>query len=232
MYRLHIGNKNYSSWSLRPWILMRETQLAFEERLTWFDPATSNAAFRQFSPTGKVPCLIDGETTVWDSLAIAEYLAERQPGIWPREPLARAWARCAAAEMHSGFNALRNHCPMNCGLRVRLSQIVPGLQADLTRLDALWNEGLRRFQGPFLAGADFTAVDAFYAPVAFRIQTYELKLSPASLAYATRLRELPGMKRWYAEALAETVRDPEHDAEAAQAGELLADLRVPAAARG
>jgi glutathione S-transferase len=228
MYRLHIGNKNYSSWSLRPWILMRETQIAFDEQLTWFDSA-GNLALRQVSPSGKVPCLIDGATAVWDSLAIAEYLAERQPGVWPRDPLARAWARCAAAEMHSSFSGLRNHCSMNCGVRVRLAQVAPALQADLTRLDTLWNEGLRRFQGPFLAGSAFTAVDAFYAPVAFRIQTYDLKLSPASLGYATRLRELSGMKKWYAEALAETVRDVAHDAEIPQSGELLADLRVPAA---
>jgi glutathione S-transferase len=231
MYRLHIGNKNYSSWSLRPWILMRETQIAFDEQLTWFDAASANAAIRQFSPSGKVPCLVDGETTVWDSLAITEYLAERQPRVWPRDPLARAWARCAAAEMHSGFGTLRNNCPMNCGVRVQLSQVAPALQADLKRLDALWNEGLRRFQGPFLAGSGFTAVDAFFAPVAFRIQTYDLNLSPASLSYATRLRELPGMKKWYAEALAETVRDVEHDAEIPQAGKLLVDLRVPEAAR-
>src|ERR1700748_212059 len=119
MYTLHIANKNYSSWSLRSWVLMRELGIAFNERLTVFDGA-GNAAFRSFSPTGKVPCLTDGDITVWDSLAIAEYLAERHPGVWPSAPAARAWARSAAAEMHSGFGELRNRCSMTCGLRVKL----------------------------------------------------------------------------------------------------------------
>src|SRR5579863_6709733 len=111
MYTLHITNKNYSSWSLRPWVLMRECGIAFDERLTPLDDAAGNVAFRRFSPTGKVPCLVDGDITVWDSLAITEYLAERHSGIWPRDPRARAWARSAAAEMHSGFTALRSTCP-------------------------------------------------------------------------------------------------------------------------
>ena len=226
MYTLHIANKNYSSWSLRPWVLMRELNIAFDERLTPFDSTTANARFRSFSPTGKVPCLIDGDTTVWDSLGIAEYLAERHPGVWPGDGRARTWARCAAAEMHSGFTALRGTCPMTCGMRVRLNQPPAALKADLDRLESLWSQGLSLFSGPFLAGTAFSAVDAFFAPVAFRIQTYELKLKAPLLAYARRLLELPSMREWYASALAETTRDSEHDNELAQLGQIIADLRA------
>jgi hypothetical protein len=122
MYQLHIANKNYSSWSLRPWLLLSELGIPFEERLVTFAQGNGASwqAFRAFSPNGKVPCLHDGERVVWDSLAIAEYLADRHVDVWPSGPDARAWARCAAAEMHSGFAALRNQCGMNCGLRIRL----------------------------------------------------------------------------------------------------------------
>ncbi len=164
MYRLHIANKNYSSWSLRPWVLMRARDIPFEERLTPFADGSSHAAFRAFSPTGKVPCLTDGDIVVWDSLGIAEYLADRHPGLWPEAPNARTWARCAAAEMHSGFGALRDFCGMNCGLRVRLHAMPEPLLRDLERLQELWAEGLERFGGPFLAGPVFTTVDAFFAP--------------------------------------------------------------------
>ncbi len=228
MYRLHIANKNYSSWSLRPWVLLRERGIDFEERLTPFaaEPAASRAAFRAFSPSGKVPCLDDGGTVVWDSLAIAEYLAERHEGIWPADARARAWARCAAAEMHAGFTALRSQCSMSCGVRVRLHRMAPDLRADLDRLEELWGQGLQRFGGPHLAGAAFSAVDAFFAPVALRIQTYDLPLGPAARAYAARLLDLPSMHRWYREALAETWRDAAHDGEIRQHGEVLADLRA------
>lgn len=230
MYELHIANKNYSSWSLRPWLLLSELGIPFEERQVSFAPGTESSwsAFRVFSPNGKVPCLRDGDTVVWDSLAITEYLAERHPDIWPSDAQARAWARCTVAEMHSGFGALRTHCGMNCGLRIRLPDALPtALRADIVRIDELWNEGLARFGGPFLAGNAFGAVDAFFAPVAFRIQTYGLALGAAASAYAQRLRELPGMRRWYADALQETWRDPDHEDEAMQSGVLLADLRAP-----
>jgi len=127
-----------------------------------------------FANRRKVPCLIDGETVVWDSLAITEYLAERSPAVWPFDVTARTWARCAVAEMHSGFQVLRECCTMNCGLRIQIASPSPALAKDLTRLNALWLEGLTRFGGPYLAGPAFTAVDAFFAPVAFRIQTYGL----------------------------------------------------------
>ena len=186
MYTLYIANKNYSSWSLRPWSLMRELSIPFEERLVPFSSLDNWAEFRAFAPSGKVPCLLDGDTVVWDSLAIVEYLAERHAGVWPADAQARAWARCAAAEMHSGFTALRERCTMNCGLRVRLREMPPPLARDVNRIGELWRNGLQRFGGPFLAGPAFTAVDAFFAPVAFRVQTYGLALDESAAAYARR----------------------------------------------
>jgi glutathione S-transferase len=227
MYVLFIANKNYSSWSLRPWVLMQELKIPFEERLTPFAAADNAARFRQFSPTAMVPCLHDGSTVVWDSLAISEYLAERHAGVWPAGAEARGFARCAAAEMHSGFGALRSSCSMNCGLRVRLRETGPALQRNLDRLAELWGEGLARFGGPFLAGSAFTAADAFYAPVAFRVQTYGLKLAGVAGDYARRLLELPAMKTWYAAALQEPWRDAAHEIEASDAGTVLQDLRSP-----
>lgn len=225
MLDLFIANKNYSSWSLRPWLLMTELGVPFKAHLHVFGEGSNRAAFRAFSPTGKVPCLHAHGEVVWDSLAIAEFLAESHPGVWPADAGARAWARCAAAEMHSGFGTLREVCSMNCGFRVRLHEVSAGLQGDLDRLNELWREGLDRFGGPFLAGAAFTAVDAFFAPVAFRIQTYDLNLSPPAIAYAQRLLALPGMRQWYAEALREPWREPGHDAACLQYGTLVSDLR-------
>ena len=229
MYELFIGNKNYSSWSLRPWVLMQAHGIAFEERLQRFLPGSSWDAFRAFSPNGKVPCLRDGSTIVWDSLAIAEYLAERHAGLWPADPIARAWARCASAEMHSGFATLRTHCGMNVGVRVRLHAWPDALRADIRRIEELWNEGLARFGGPFLAGSRFSIVDAFYCPVAYRARTYELPLTGAARDYAHRLIELPAMREWEGAALAETFRDPPHEEEIAGYGAVIADLRQSAA---
>ena len=173
MYELFIGNKNYSSWSLRPWILMKARGIPFQEHLVPFDEGSSFAKFRAFSPTGRVPCLRDGATVVWDSLGIAGYLAESSPDLWPADKVARTWARCATAEMHSGFGTLRQACTMNVGLRIRLHEQPAELVADVARINELWNEGLARFGGPFLAGSEFTIVDAFYCPVAFRVRTYD-----------------------------------------------------------
>jgi glutathione S-transferase len=226
MYTLHIGNKNYSSWSLRPWILLRELGIPFNEQQHVFGGAVNWARFRAFSPTGRVPVLIDGSTTVWDSLAIAEYVAERHAGVWPKDGAARTWARCAAAEMHSGFSALRNQCSMTCGVRVRLHEITPALQSELGRIDELWCEGLQRFGGPFLAGSAFCAVDAFFAPVAFRVQSYALPLSQRASTYVQALLVLRGMREWYAAGLAETWRDPDHEAEIAAVGVITQDLRA------
>jgi glutathione S-transferase len=226
MYDLYIANKNYSSWSLRPWVLLRELAIPYRERLVPFGGNANPDAFRSFSPTGKVPCLVDGAITVWDSLAITEYLAERHAGVWPADAAARAFARSAAAEMHSGFTGLRNTCAMSCGIRVALHAIDAALGRDLARLETLWADGLGRFGGPFLAGAKFTAADAFFAPVAFRIQTYDPPLNATARGYAERLLALPAMHEWYAAALAETWRDEEHEAEAGVVGKWRADLRA------
>jgi glutathione S-transferase len=226
MYQLFIANKNYSSWSLRPWVLMRELGIPFEERLVHYAPSSSWERFRQFSPSGKVPCLHDDGTMVWDSLAITEYLAERHGGVWPSAGAARAWARSAAAEMHSGFATLRERCGMSCGVRVALDEIPDALTWDLQRLHELWIEGIERFGGPFLAGPAFTAADAFFAPVAFRIQTYRLKLELPAASYAARLLALPSMRAWQADALAEPWRDPSHEADIKRAGTIVEDLRV------
>ena len=230
MYTLHIANKNYSSWSLRPWLLMSELHIPFTENLIPFHLHSEWEAYRRIAPNGKVPCLVDGDITVWESLAIVEYLAERHTGVWPQAKDARAWSRSATAEMHAGFGELRNQCSMSVGVRVRLNTITPKLRADLARMGALWNDGLDHFGGPFLAGSAFSAVDAFFAPIAFRIQTYALELDAASLAYAKRLLDLPGMRSWYEAGLRESFREPEHDAEIAQCGQVTQDLRVPAAA--
>ena len=227
MLQLYIANKNYSSWSLRPWVLMRELGIAFKETLVPFGSTDNYQAFRDFSPTGKVPCLHDGQEVVWDSLAIAEYLAERHPGVWPKDSAARVFARCAAAEMHSAFAALRSSCSMNCGLRVALRDSGDALAKDVARINELWNQGLTRFGGPFLAGASFTAVDAFFAPVAFRAQSYGLALEGPAAAYAARLLALPSMQAWYADALAEPWREVAHEAEVAASGDIVADLRKP-----
>jgi glutathione S-transferase len=226
MYQLYIANKNYSSWSLRPWVLMRALAIPFEERLTVFEEGSNWQAFRRFSPTGRVPCLHDGANVIWDSLAIVEYLAERHAGVWPQSADARAWARCAASEMHSGFAELRMRCSMSCGQRVALKEVGAPLKADISRIDELWTEGQTRFGGPYLAGSAFSAVDAFYAPVVFRVQTFDLPLSDRARAYAELMLRHPAMQEWYAAAMAEPWRDASHERELAQAGEVRADYRV------
>lgn len=225
MYTLHIANKNYSSWSLRPWVLMKELGIEFNEQLIVFGDEPTWQAYRRLSPSGKVPCLTDESTTVWDSLAIIEYLAERHEGVWPKDAKARAWARCAAAEMHSGFQSLRDICSMNVGLRIRMNTVSEGLQKDVDRFDSLWSHGLQQFGGPFLAGDRFSAVDAFFAPVVYRVRTYGLDLSEGAAAYVERVLALGSMQQWEAESLAEPWRDTEHEDIAFTVGTLLADHR-------
>ena len=225
MYTLHIANKNYSSWSLRPWVLMKELGIDFNEQLIVFGDEPTWQAYRRLSPSGKVPCLMDESTTVWDSLAIVEYLAESHDGVWSKGAKARAWARCAAAEMHSGFQSLRDICSMNVGLRIRMNTVSERLQKDIDRIDSLWTEGLQQFGGPFLAGDRFTAVDAFFAPVVYRVRTYGLDLSEGAAAYVERVLALASMQQWEAEALAEPWRDTEHEDIAFTVGTLLADHR-------
>lgn len=223
-YTLITANRNYSSWSLRPWLLMRAAGIPFEDRLEPFSQPVNYEAFRAFSPTGQVPVLCDGETTVWDSLGIALYLADRHPGLWPEDPAARAFAQSAVCEMHGGFAALRNDCTMNVGVRVTPRQMRPALVKDVARLRELFEQGLDRFGGPWLAGPAFSVLDAFYAPVAFRVRTYGLDVGRGQ-AWVDHVLAHPAMQAWEAEALAETWREASHEAELAEAGVVIADYR-------
>ncbi|WP_299583149.1 glutathione S-transferase family protein [uncultured Microbulbifer sp.] len=225
MYQLFIGNKNYSSWSLRPWLLMHHLEIPFVEKLVTFEEGGSWEKFHTFSPTGQVPCLKTDTTTVWDSLAITEYLAEDFSQVWATDRQARAWSRCASAEMHSGFSSLRNMCPMNCSLKVTLNEISNSLQRDLKRVDELWIEGIQQFGGPFLAGQEFTAVDAFFAPVTIRVKNYNLPLGKTAKEYIALIHNLPSMKKWLTDAIQEPWRETIHEEEAATFGTITADLR-------
>jgi len=215
--KLFIGNKNYSSWSMRPWVLMRHAGIAFDEEMVRFDSFDPDSLFKRrlagLSPTAKVPVLeteIGGrKQIVWDTLAIAEYLAESFPdrGLWPADAGARALARSITAEMHSGFQALRSCFPMNIEASLpevgaRLLTERPDAAADLARVDALWSACLAGSGGPFLFG-EFGIADAFYAPVVMRIRTYGLALGEASVAYANRTTAAAGVAEWIAQALAE-----------------------------
>lgn len=225
MRELYIANKNYSSWSLRPWVLMMQLNIPFIEQLVPFSQRGNFEKFRTFSPSGKVPCLVQKDIVVWDSLAITEFLYETHKDIWPEQIKARAFARCAAAEMHSGFSTLRNTCGMSCCHRVKLHKISDALKADIARLNELFEQGLSTFGGPFIAGNRFTAADAFFAPVAFRMQSYDLPFSEAAKQYLNHLLALPVMQNWYQQALAEPWQDQAHDAEIANFGQVIADYR-------
>lgn len=225
-YTLITANRNYSSWSLRPWVLMRALGIAFEDRIEPFAHADNYDAFRAFSPSGQVPVLLDGDRSVWDSLGIVLYLAERHPGVWPQDEAARAWAQCAAAEMHGGFGVVRDAYTMNVGVRVTPPPPSPLLARQVARLGELWAEGLSRFGGPWLAGAEFTAVDAFYAPVAFRVRTYGLDVGTAGGEWVARILDHPAMREWESAALAESWREAMHEADLAAAGSLTADYRA------
>jgi glutathione S-transferase len=224
---LHIANKNYSSWSLRPWLVLKTLDIPFTEIVHPFG-LPGAPAFESFSPTGRVPCLDADGMLIWDSLAIVEYLAERHTGVWPLATVPRAWARSASAEMHSGFQTLRNTCGMSCGVRVQLRERSPGLERDIDRIGALWRDGINRFGGPFLAGSTFSAVDAFFAPVTFRALSYELDFGDVGNRYADMLRKQPAMREWYEAGLAETWREQAHEDEIAAAGEISADYRAVA----
>jgi glutathione S-transferase len=212
--QLLIGNKNYSSWSMRPWVLMKHFGIRFEEVMLRFDGMDAASAFKQritaVSGAGRVPVLVDDDGfVVWDTLAIAETLAERYPSLalWPSDPQQRARARSLCAEMHSGFSALRNHCPMNIeaslpeiGARVLAEQ--PGVVADLERISQIWTQALNDSGGPFLFGP-FGIVDAYFAPVCFRITTYGLPVSKTISSYIQHVQASPGVRAWVREALDE-----------------------------
>lgn len=224
-YTLITANRNYSSWSLRPWLLMMTLGIKFDDRLEPFASASNYEAFRAFSPTGQVPVLIDGDRTIYDSLGIALYLADRHEGVWPANEQARAWAQCAVAEMHGSFSALRNDCTMNVGVRVKPKPMSDALQRDVARISELWTQGMDSFGGPFLAGENFTAVDAFFAPVAFRVRTYGLDVGRAGKAWVDHMLMLPPMLAWEKDALTESWREVGHEEELRTCGELIADFR-------
>ena len=213
MLKLFIGNKNYSSWSMRPWVLMRQTGIAFQEVMLRFDSFDSGSTFKaglkDITPVGKVPVLTDEGFAVWDTLAIAEYLAEQFPekNLWPADPQARARARSICAEMHAGFSALRSHCPMNIEANLAAQGALiwrdqPGVRADVARLTAMWSELLAQHSGPFLFD-QFTVADAYFAPVCTRMRTYALPMPPQVAAYVDRVLALPGVRAWVEGALGE-----------------------------
>ena len=224
-YTMITANRNYSSWSLRPWLLMTMLGIPFEDRLEPFTKAANYDDFRAFSPTGQVPVLIDGERTIWDSLGIALYLADRHEGVWPVAEAARAWAQCAVTEMHGGFSTLRNDCTMNVGVRVKPKPMSDALKRDVARLGELWTQGMDSFGGPFLAGPNFTAVDAFFAPVAFRVRTYGLDVGRAGQDWVHNMLMLPPMLAWEKDALTESWREVGHEEELRACGDVIADYR-------
>jgi glutathione S-transferase len=214
MLKLYIGNKNYSSWSMRPWVLLKQAQIPFEEvklRFDSFDPgSTFKAAAHAVNPVGKVPALLDGDLAVWDTLAIAEYLAEQFPDkhLWPADKADRARARSVCAEMHSGFGALRSHCPMN--IEARLPQVghlvwrdQHGVRADVQRLESMWRSLLEVHGGKHFLFGDFSIADAFFAPVCMRLKTYALPVAADTAAYIERVSQAPGVAAWISDALAE-----------------------------
>ena len=201
---LVIGNKNYSSWSLRLWLAMKQFGIAFEEhRIPMYQP-DSKAQMLRLSPSGKVPCLIDNGNAIWDSLAIMEYLAESCPGLWPQDRSARALARSVSAEMHSGFAQLRTHMGMNLRKHYPGRGRTPEVLAEIERIHALWADCRARFGagGPFLFGA-FCAADAMYAPVVLRFEIYCVELPPVCRAYSDAVLALPSLREWIATAKAE-----------------------------
>lgn len=211
--QLYIGNKNYSSWSLRPWLLMRQAGIDFEEvrlRLEFAEGSAFKARLAGLNPAGRVPVLVDGDLAVWDSLAIAEYLAEKFPErpLWPAERRQRARARSVCAEMHAGFVALRTHLPMNVELSMpevgpRLLAERPEVARDVARIVAMWEELLAQHGGPFLFGASFSIADAYFAPVCSRLRSYGVPVPAAVAGYVERLHQLPAMRQWCEEARAE-----------------------------
>ncbi len=211
--QLYIGNKNYSSWSMRPWLLLKQFEIPFEEIMVRFDAFTPESQFKQrinkITPTGRVPVLVHDELVVWDTFAIVETLAELFPqlALWPRNIAARARARSICAEIHSGFTALRNHCPVNIEttfpeVGARLMQENSDVQTDLKRIISMWQSALSQSKGPFLFG-DYSIADAFYAPVVTRIRTYVLPVPEDVAAYCQRIFDTNSMRTWVRDALEE-----------------------------
>jgi glutathione S-transferase len=213
MLKLFIGNKNYSSWSMRPWVMLRQAGIPFEEVMVRFDSFDADSKFKSTlqgaTPTGKVPLLLDGNLAVWDTLAIAEYAAEQFPDkhLWPTDKAARARARSVCAEMHSGFTGLRSNCPMNIEAQLADTGALiwrdkPAVRADVQRLVEMWSDLLATHGGPLLFGG-FTIADAYFAPVCMRLKTYALPVPAGIAAYVDRVCALPGVQAWITQALAE-----------------------------
>ena len=212
--QLYIGNKNYSSWSMRPWVLMTNAGIAFDEVKLRFDSMESGSEFKnainKITPTGKVPVLVDDGLVVWDTLAIAEYVAEKYPDkkLWPQDAQHRARARSVCAEMHSGFTALRGACMMNIEASLPTEGALalrdkPAVRADVARIETIFSELLAQHGGPFLFGPQFTIADAYFAPVCMRFATYTLSQRADVNAYVDRIRAAPGVAQWIADALIE-----------------------------
>lgn len=215
MLTLVIGNKNYSSWSLRPWLLLRQAQIPFTEiRVPLYRDPDFKRKILRYSPSGKVPVLIDGDIAVWESLAICEYMAECCPEkqLWPADTAARALARSISSEMHAGFAKLRQHMSMNCRKQFPDKGRAPGVQEEIDRVCAIWNDCRKRFgaSGPFLFG-NFSVADAMYAPVAIRFHAYVVSVDAVSESYFRTLLALPAMQEWMAAARAETEVIPEFE---------------------
>ncbi len=213
MPTLVIGNKNYSSWSLRPWLALKAAGVDFDEQVIPLNQPDTKEHLDKVSPAGLVPVLIDGELTVWDSLAIIEWAAEQgETPIWPEDPQARAIARSVSAEMHAGFYPLRKHCPMNIRRRNPPKERDPAVMADVARIEQLWSDCRARYGkgGPFLFGA-FSAADCMYAPVATRIRTYSLPVSKESAAYIDAIYDHPDFRQWAEDGAAEPWTNPNSD---------------------
>ncbi|WP_337181466.1 glutathione S-transferase family protein [Shinella sp.] len=210
---LYVGNKNYSSWSFRPWIAMAAAGVPFTDRVIPFDFAAGNPEIRKVSPTGRVPLLQHGDVRVWESLAIIEYVAELFPdaGLWPKDRAARAEARAISMEMLSGFRALRNACPMNIRRKPGRIELPDGVTDDVARIEAIWKSALARSGGPFLFGG-FSAADAMYAPVVNRLGIYCLTGDDTVRGYMERMKAHPAWREWQAAALAEPWIVPEDEA--------------------
>ena len=213
MRKLYVGNKNYSSWSMRPWVLMKQAGIAFEEVMVRFDSFDDSSQFKNtigvVNPAAKVPVLVDGDLVVWDTLAIAEYLAETFPEkqLWPQGAADRARARSVCAEMHSGFGGLRGHCGMNIEASLpevgaQLLREQPAVRGDMERIVQMWSGLLDAHGGPMLFG-EFTIADSYFAPIGTRIKTYGLPVPAQITAYIERVQALPGVKAWIDDALAE-----------------------------
>ena len=217
MLKLYVGNKNYSSWSMRPWVLLKQAGIEFEEVMVRFDSFDEGSTFKQaaqaVNPVGKVPVLVDDgypqDLAIWDTLAISEYVAEKYPqkNLWPQDPKARARARSVCAEMHSGFTGLRSNCPMNVEATLPdVGRLIwrdkPAVRADVARIVDMWSALLQEHGGPLLFG-DFTIADAYFAPVCMRLSTYALPVPAPITAYVRRVQNLPGIKAWIDGAIAE-----------------------------